>query len=115
MSEPIGRWLWQQRRARGMSQREVSSRVGVGFPYISKLEHDICTPSNEVLCRYAELFAVDPDELLLRAGRLSEEMLARLATDPAGAVQYLRAWKTPDERQADGESEPMNVGSDRSS
>jgi transcriptional regulator with XRE-family HTH domain len=67
--ESIGERLKRERVERGMSQRGLAARVGVGHPYISKIEAGRDTPSDALLERIAEVFEMpDPDDGLVVCG-----------------------------------------------
>ncbi len=90
MEEAFGPYLRRLRQARRMSQRELAERVGVTFPYISKIENGRVPPPNAgTLIRIAAVLAVDPDEMLVRAGKPPPDLVHRLSTDLA-LVKRLR-------------------------
>ncbi len=92
-AETIGQRVKRERVAKSLTQRELAEIAGVGVPHISKVEADRENPSDDLLLRMAEVFEVDADELLLVARRVPDDLLDRLATDPAEALEFLRTWK----------------------
>ncbi|NNJ48427.1 MAG: helix-turn-helix transcriptional regulator [Acidimicrobiia bacterium] len=76
-----------------MTQRQLAERVSVGVPHISKIEADRENPSDELLERIAQVFNGDVDELLLVARRVPDELIERLASDPATALEFLRTFR----------------------
>ncbi|MFT4189795.1 MAG: XRE family transcriptional regulator [Aeromicrobium sp.] len=65
----IGEVLATARRARGMTQEELASRAEVTQAALSRYEHDLRTPDEEVLARLARALGVTP-QLLQRGGRI---------------------------------------------
>lgn len=103
-AESIGQRIKRERTSRGMTQRELADRVGVGVPHISKVEGDRENPSDELLGRIAELFEIEAGELLLVARRVPDDLLDRLAADPAQGLQYLRRWDSGSSSGGQGRS-----------
>lgn len=95
MSEPesIGQRIKRERSELGLTQRELAKRIGVGVPHVSKIEADRENPSDDLIARLAEVFAVDADELGIVARRLPEDVLDRLASSPTEALEFLRKWE----------------------
>lgn len=101
--QPIGEQLRRARTARGLTQRELAARTGVGAPHLSKVESGKEQPGRELLERAAEALGLDVDELLLANGMLPGWVESRAATDPAGAAAALRRWAGVD-RSGNGSS-----------
>ena len=58
------------RRLRGdLSLRDVTRRVGVSSSYLSQIERSDRKPGSNIIRKLADLYNVDADELLKRAGR----------------------------------------------
>jgi transcriptional regulator with XRE-family HTH domain len=70
----------------------LATKVGVGFPHISKIESGKESPSEELLQRIASALGASADELLLVANRVPEE-LADVVREKELAPQFLRMWK----------------------
>lgn len=79
--------------ALGLTQRELADAVDVGVPHISKVEAGRENPSPKLLAQLAEVFRVDPEELLLVARRLPDKLVDDLAENPAEALVLLRTWR----------------------
>lgn len=91
MDEAFGPFLRRLRNDRKLSQRDLADRVGVTFPYISKIENGREPPPNaDTLLLIANVLNVDPDELLVRAGKAPPDLVRRLASDLA-LVKRVRA------------------------
>lgn len=90
----VGQRLRELRLAAELTQRELAAVVGVSVPHISKIEANIETASDDLLVRMAAALEADPDELLLLAERVPEE-LRRVAQSKKGlAVQFFRKWRS---------------------
>lgn len=83
-----------------MTQRELADRVGVGVPHISKVEAGRENASDELIRNLARVFELDPDELLIVARRVPDDVMERMAADPAQAVAFLRSWPAGAARDA---------------
>ena len=58
------------RRLRGdLSLRDVTKRIGVSSSYLSQIERGDRQPGSNVVRKLADLYNVDADELMKRAGR----------------------------------------------
>lgn len=70
------------RMAKGMTLRELSPLVGVGYSYLSRIENERLNygdyPSNTLITKLAEALDADESELLLLAGRVPQPILQRL-------------------------------------
>lgn len=64
--EDIGALL-KRLRSR-VSLREVTRRTGVSTSYLSQIERGVSQPGANVIRKLADLYNVDPDQLLRRAG-----------------------------------------------
>lgn len=74
------------RLASGLTQAELAARVGVGAPYISRLEHGRDQSSPALLGRIADaLGASDSQRLILFAayGQLPPEVVTFLLANPS--------------------------------
>jgi transcriptional regulator with XRE-family HTH domain len=80
--ESFGARIQQLRRERGMTQRQVAAELGIDFTYLSKLENDRGEPpGEETVRRLAQLFEVDAEELLAKAGKIPTELRERAQGD----------------------------------
>lgn len=90
--EPVS--LGQRVRGRrlelGLTQRDVADAVGITVPYMSKIEAGKETPTEEKIARLAATLRLNPDELILAAGRMPADVMDRLAADPTKALEFLR-------------------------
>ena len=79
----LGQKITNLRKARGMTQEELSEAVGVTRQTISKWELDASTPDLDYLCKLCDLFGVTADDLI-RPGRETVEA-TKSATTPTCA------------------------------
>jgi len=84
--ETFGGRIKQRRRGLGFTQRDVASRLGIDFTYLSKLENNRGEPpSAETIRKLAEVLHDDPQELLALAGKVPEGLRDRAQRDVAFA------------------------------
>jgi transcriptional regulator with XRE-family HTH domain len=80
--DTFGARIQRLRRERNLTQREVASKLGIDFTYLSKLENNRGdTPSEETVRGLARLLAVDEEELLAAAGKLPPALRDRALQD----------------------------------
>ena len=60
----LGQKITNLRKARGMTQEELSESIGVTRQTISKWELDASTPDLDYLCKLCDLFGVTADDLI---------------------------------------------------
>ncbi len=60
----LGQKITALRKARGMTQEELSEAIGVTRQTISKWELDASTPDLDYLCKLCDLFGVTADDLI---------------------------------------------------
>lgn len=90
MNETFGKYLRELRRKSQVSQRELASRVGVDFSYISKVENDrLPPPSADTVVAIAKALNVPEGELLAMIGKIPSDVEQTIATNPA-AQEFLR-------------------------
>lgn len=91
-AETIGERIRRERVRLGLHQSELAVSVGVGAPYISKVETDSENPSHALVIRIAHALDVSADEMLITARRIPRDIAEQLATDPAAAIRFLGTW-----------------------
>ena len=87
----LGPKITALRKARGMTQEELSEAVGVTRQTISKWELDVSTPDLDYLCKLCDLFGVTAD-YLIRPERETVETVG--SADPAKATDAVETPKT---------------------
>jgi transcriptional regulator with XRE-family HTH domain len=82
----FGKTLQRIRRSKGVTQRDVASKIDMDYSYFSRLENDRfdSKPTRETIDKIAEALGCTEDErgeLLSAAGRIDEELenAARIA------------------------------------
>ena len=98
----LGQKITNLRKARGMTQEELSEAIGVTRQTISKWELDTSTPDLDYLCKLCDLFGVTADYLI----RPEKETVEAAETAPpaqAPSVQRESAFPPP---QAEPTSPP---------
>lgn len=89
--DSFGTRIQQLRREHEMTQRHVAAELGIDFTYLSKLENDRGEPpGEETVRRLAQLFGIDPEELLAKAGKVPAELRERAQGD----VQFATLLRT---------------------
>lgn len=75
MAQTFGQLILQARKNNGYSQRELAKLLGVNFSYLSKLENDRADypPKEEIIRGLAKHLHLDPEELIVLAGRLPQQ------------------------------------------
>jgi HTH-type transcriptional regulator, competence development regulator len=79
----FGERLRQLRRDRQMNQRTLAARVGIDFTYLSKLENGrLDPPSAETIVKLAQALGANPDELLLLAHKVPQDLIPVITRSP---------------------------------
>jgi transcriptional regulator with XRE-family HTH domain len=86
----LGQKLTNLRKARGMTQEELSEAVGVTRQTISKWELDTSTPDLDYLCKLCDLFGVTAD-YLIRPEREAVETVETVETAPPAQAPSVQA------------------------
>jgi transcriptional regulator with XRE-family HTH domain len=86
----FGKILKDLRKKKGLSIKKLGSELDITYSYISKLENCKSIPSNEFIEKVADHFGYDPEELLIRAGKIPEDILSILSNNPIEAIEFLR-------------------------
>lgn len=87
---PFGKRIRQLRCQNGLTQRDLSERVGINFTYLSKIENNrAAPPSNSVIERLAKELDADVEELMALAGKVSRgDLRDAIADDPRIGVLF---------------------------
>jgi transcriptional regulator with XRE-family HTH domain len=84
--------LFKELRSRtGMGIKKLAPDLGVSYSYLSKLENNEVTPSEDFVNRAATYFKCDRNRLLLSAGKIPPEVLRILQEHPEDAIELLRS------------------------
>jgi transcriptional regulator with XRE-family HTH domain len=78
----FGERVRELRHQRSLTQRQLASRLGVTFTYLSKVENGHLGhgdyPSEKFILKLAEALEADEEELLLLADKVPESILRRV-------------------------------------
>jgi transcriptional regulator with XRE-family HTH domain len=88
--ESLGETIRTARTTRDMKLRELARRVELTPSYISDIENDRRTPSEEVLRRIAGELGIDFEEIMARAGRFGSDADRYLRQRPAATTLFRR-------------------------
>jgi transcriptional regulator with XRE-family HTH domain len=86
----FGRLLRDLRHGTGVSIKRLAPELGVTYSYVSKLEHGATMPSEDLVYKTAKYFSMDPNLLLLAAGKVPPDVLRILQEHPEDALIFLR-------------------------
>ncbi|MSP54411.1 MAG: GTP cyclohydrolase I FolE2 [Myxococcales bacterium] len=81
-SPSFGAWLRGCRGQKGWTQGDLASRIGVSHSLLSKVESDERRLAEPALRRLARALGVEVPLVLLRAGVVPPELMARILADP---------------------------------
>lgn len=71
-NQSFGHLIWEARRKKRLSQRDLAAKVGVDYTYLSKLENNHLEPSEKVIRSLAEHLDLNTEELIYLAGRITQ-------------------------------------------
>jgi len=97
LNNSLGTLLKSFRKKSGLSIKNLSNHLDVNYTYISKIENDKSMPSEEILSKIASIFNYDKEELLIRAGKIPEDIIDILRENPKEAANFLRRKFSKDE------------------
>ena len=90
----FGAYIRRVREERKVGLREMARKIGVSPTYVSKVERDeFAPPTEDKVRKIAEIFEIDPDELLSRAGKVSSDLAEIIRARPRVLAALLRATK----------------------
>ena len=100
----FGKTLERIRRSKGVTQREIASKIAMDFSYFSRLENDRfdSKPTRDTIDKIAKALTCTDDErleLLAAAGRIDEE-LEKAATEEGLGKLFRSLVKLSPEQQA---------------
>ncbi len=74
MANDFGDKLRQLREARGLGIKTVGKELSVSYSYLSKVENGHKVPSTDLVQKLAELYDVDPEEMLAKLAELPPDI-----------------------------------------
>lgn len=89
-TESFGIVLKRIRQSMGYSIKRLAPKLNVNYSYLSKLENEHSVPSEAFIERISKFFGCDKEELMLRAGKIPEDVLKILRDNPKRATEFLR-------------------------
>lgn len=89
-NKSFGPFIKKHRLNRGLSIKKLSAELDIDYSYISKIENNKTIPSEIFIRRLADLLQCDKEELLMRAGKLPEDIIQILQNNPKTAADFLR-------------------------
>lgn len=95
----FGERLRQLRLENKVNQRDLASRVGIDFTYLSKLENGrMPPPATATIARLSKALGADTDELMLLARKVPAD-IAPVITRSAAVPAFLRSIKDFDDTE----------------
>ncbi|MBA2719248.1 MAG: helix-turn-helix transcriptional regulator [Chloroflexi bacterium] len=89
-TETFGEVIRTTRKAKGLTQRQLAERLKIDFTYLSKVENDRGDPpGDDLIRRLAGELGLDPEMLLVAAGKVPPELRELAQSDRETAV-FLR-------------------------
>jgi len=88
--EDFGSFLRGLRQHKRYSLKSLANEMNVDYTYLSKLENGHSTPSERLIEKVAAFFDYDKEELMVRAGKIPEDVLRIISDNPKEAIQFLR-------------------------
>ena len=90
----FGAFIRSIREGREFGLREMAKKIGVSPTYLSKVERDeFPPPAEDKVCKIAEIFAIDVDELMALAGKVSSDLSDIIKEHPRELAALLRTTK----------------------
>ena len=90
IDKSFGLLLKELRKEKGLSIKKLGSQLDINYSYISKLENNHTIPSEDFIKKVAAIFDYDKEELMLRAGKIPDDIIEILRSNPKEAVKFLR-------------------------
>jgi len=95
----FGERLRQLRLDKKVNQRDLASRVGIDFTYLSKLENGrMPPPATATIARLTKALSADADELMLLARKIPTDIAPVITRSPA-VPAFLRSIKDFDDAE----------------
>jgi len=97
----FGQYIKQARMGMQLTQRELASRIGIDFTYISKLENGKnAALSEDKIIKMSQVLNLDTVEVLLAAGQISSWFAELIQSEPL-AYKFLLRYKHLSDEQKD--------------
>lgn len=93
MKKTFGQTLRDIRREKNISQRELATKAGVDFTYISKVENDrLAPPSADTIIKFSEILNIPKEIFLAASGKVNNEIKEVISGNPE-AIKFLNEVK----------------------
>lgn len=89
-NKSFGSFVKDLRQNNGLSIKKLGSKLDINYSYISKIENNHSIPSKNFIEKIAEIFGYDKEELMLRAGKIPEDIIEILKYNPKATADFLR-------------------------
>jgi|GEM_PF-415814 len=86
----IGSILRRERKRKKLSIKKLASIIGIDYSYVSKFESNKAMPSEELITKLCALYNLDTKEMLIRTGRLPDDIKAVISEHPFEACNLLK-------------------------
>lgn len=96
----FGQFLTERRLAAKFGLRELAKKANITPSYLSDIENDRRTPSEDVLRVLANVLQTDPGELISRAGRVGEVVSEYVKEEPTAGVLFRKVAEGRLDKQA---------------
>jgi transcriptional regulator with XRE-family HTH domain len=88
--QDFGSFLRRLRQEKGYSLKGLANKINLNYTYISKLENGHNGPSDKFIETVSVLFDYDKEELMVRAGKIPDDVLSLISDNPKEAIKFLR-------------------------
>ena len=79
------------RKRQGQGIKSLANDLTVNYTYLSKIENNRTSPSEDFIEKMARVFNYDVEELKILAGKIPEDIRTIFKENPREAVAYLRS------------------------
>ena len=90
MDNIFGSFFKKIRQEKGYSIKKLAHKLEINYSYISKLENGHSLPSEEFINRIADIFNLNREELMIRAGKIPDDVIEIFRNNPKKAIDFLR-------------------------
>jgi transcriptional regulator with XRE-family HTH domain len=90
MGKALGDHLRNLRHKKGTGLKRSAPGLDLSYTYLSKIENGLLDPFPETLARLAAYYGVDVHVLEVLSGRLPDDLLQGIQSDPETAIRILR-------------------------
>ncbi len=96
--ETFGRKVRRLRKERRLKVNQLAGKLTISVPYLSQIEADQATPSEELARRIGQEFEENTEEFLFLARRVPEQLLEILKKFPNATASFLGGGRNPKRR-----------------